>query len=133
MYATKFDSILKLGALVAMLGLLACTPAVSIPLADYQSTVAAIRLGINKQDFLKIFPKAEASGAKSFPSGNVEVLEVTVYRYHFGPSSEPEWNSVPGGQVKKVWFYFYNGNLVQYGNPNDWPEHSDLILETRHM
>ena len=132
MATTNCRSFLTIGILAAMLGLLGCTPAESVPLAEYQTTVASIKLGISKQDFLKVFPRAEARGAKSMPKGNVELLEVTVYRYHFGPTSEPEWNSVPGGQVKKVWFYFYNGLLVQFGNPNDWPEHPDLILETRH-
>ena len=132
MPSTPQNPFLKFGVLVSFLGLLACTPAVSVPQADYQSTVATINLGISKQEFLKLFPKAEARGAKSFPKGSVEVLEVTVYRYHFGPTSEPEWNSVPGGQVKKVWFYFYNDKLVQFGNPNDWPQNPDLIVETRH-
>ena len=107
--------------LVLLLGLVGCTPAESIPFAEYQATVAAIKLGMSKQDFLKLIPKAEARGAKSYPNGGVEALEVTVYRYHFGPTSEPEWNSVPGGQVKKVWFFFLNNTLIQFGNPNEWP------------
>jgi hypothetical protein len=132
MPGTVPKSILRFGLSVSILGLLACTPAVSVPQAEYQSNVATIKLGISKLEFLKLFPKAEARGAKTFPKGNIEVLEVTVYRYHFGPTSEPEWNSVPGGQVKKVWFYFYNDKLVQFGNPNDWPQDPDLVIETRH-
>jgi hypothetical protein len=132
MSGTSPSSFLRFGILLSILPLFACTPAVSVPQAEYQSTVATIKLGISRQEFLKLFPKAEARGAKSFPKGSVEVLEVVVYRYHFGPTSEPEWNTVPGGQVKKVWFYFYNDKLVQFGNPNDWPQNPDLIVELRH-
>jgi hypothetical protein len=119
MHRNHIASIPILSTVVFLIG---CTPAVSVPQEEYRTKVASVHIGISRQDFLAIFPKAENRGGKSYSNGVVEAYEVVVYRYHFGPTSEPEWNSVPGGQVKKVWFFFHNGNLVHFGNPNEWPE-----------
>jgi len=132
MHLRTVNSISALSSIAVVAAFVGCTPAVSYPQEEYRTKMATIGTGISKGEFLKFFPKAEVRGAKSYPEGSVDVLEVVVYRYHFGPTAEPEWFSVPGGQVKKIWFYFFKDSLVQYGQPNDWPDKPNLILETRH-
>jgi len=131
MHQLTVNSINTVSSIILVAALVGCTPAVSYPQEEYRTKMATIGSGISKEEFIKLFPKAEARGAKSYPEGNVDVLEVVVYRYHFGPTAEPEWFSVPGGQVKKMWFYFFRNTLVQYGQPNDWPDKPNLILETK--
>jgi len=42
------------------------------------------------------------------------------------------WSGVGGVLVHDLmWFYIYDGRLVKWGKPNDWPQKADLIIEKR--
>lgn len=100
--------------------------------SDYNARMRQVSLGMEKPAFYGVFPDAEPRGAKAYPNGSVEVLEVYTEYYSFVPSGARRRNPLTGMEGAPQWFYFYNGKLVQYGAPNDWPKEPDKIIEIRH-
>ena len=98
---------------------------------DYYNRLGKIELGMTKSEFKQIFPESIPRGAKQYPKGTVEVLEVSYKYYSFVPTGNPNRNGLTGMEGQPQWFYFYNGKLLQYGNPGDWPSNPDLIIEKR--
>lgn len=88
---------------------------------DYDEKVSRVRLGMSRDEYLSIFPEAEQRGMKKYENGSVEALEVRWRYYAFFPTGNPYRNEWTGNEGKPVWFYFYNGELIQYGDPNGWP------------
>lgn len=99
----------------------------------YLASTRQIEMGMSKPDFFRLFPTAEPRGAKMYPKGSVEVYEVKVSQYRFMPSNDSSYvrDAFSGIESKVTWFYFYNGILVQYGMPNDWPAEPDKVIEIR--
>ena len=125
--AKAFHRFLLLFLMVTVSG---CS-AVGINKSEYHNRLQAIELGMKKSEFRSVFPESIPRGAKQYPNGTVEVLEVAYQSYAFIPSGDRDRNGLTGMEAQPQWFYFYNGVLVQYGNPNDWPANPDLIIETR--
>lgn len=98
---------------------------------DYNNKLSQVDLGMSKSEFRKIFPESVPRGAKQYSNGSVEVLEVLYAYYSFMPTGNRNRNELTGMEGQSQWFYFYNNQLVQYGNPNDWPKEPDLIIEKR--
>jgi len=117
------------GLSLITISLFGCT-AVGVKKSDYFSRLGSVELGISKSEFRTLFPESIPRGAKMYPNGTVEVLEVAYQAYSFLPTGR-ERNEMTGMEAQKQWFYFYNGKLIQFGNPNDWPTNPDLIIETR--
>ena len=99
--------------------------------SDYHNRLGRIELGMTKSDFKQIFPESIPRGAKRYTKGSVEVLEVSYEYYSFFPTGNRNRNEWTGMEGQPQWFYFYNGKLLQYGNPGDWPSDPDLIIEKR--
>jgi len=121
------------GLLLCLFSLSACSSTPGVDTKTYSKQAAKIKLGMTKEEFLAIFPSAEPRGAKMYPKGAVEVLEQKVSQYSFWGSSDPNFrrNEWTGVETRVTWFYFYEGQLVQYGMPNDWPQDPDKIIEIR--
>lgn len=118
---------------ISLLMLVACAGS-GMKTSQYNEALASVEIGMQKTEFAAMFPKATARGAKGYPNGSVvEVLELVVSEYRFAPSGDPSYtrNIATGTESRVTWFYFYNGRLVQYGMPNDWPANPDAILEVR--
>jgi len=98
---------------------------------DYGKGVRKVELGMSKAAFYREFPKALPRGARQYPGGPIEVIEVRVSKYSFVPTGNPDRNPLTGTESDLQWFYFYNDRLVQYGMPNDWPRDPDTIIELR--
>ena len=98
---------------------------------DYYNRLGKIELGMSKSEFKQIFPESIPRGAKQYPKGTVEVLEVSYEYYSFFPTGNRNRHEWTGREGQPQWFYFYNGKLIQYGNPEDWPTDPDLIIEKR--
>jgi hypothetical protein len=97
---------------------------------EYFKRLGSVELGISKTEFRALFPESVPRGAKQYPNGAVEVLELSYQTYAFLPTGR-ERNELTGMEAQPQWFYFYNGKLIQFGNPNDWPSDPDIVIETR--
>ncbi|MBO9484502.1 MULTISPECIES: hypothetical protein [Gammaproteobacteria] len=86
---------------------------------------------MSKKEFASLFPEVKPRGAKRYPGGTVEVLELLVDEYSFIPSGHKKRNPLTGMESTVTWFYFYNNKLIQYGQPQDWPAEPDTIIEVR--
>lgn len=99
---------------------------------DYYQSLHNVKLGMSKSEFVQLFPDSVPRGAKKYPNGAVEVMEITFGEYSFFPSGKSanrnEWTGV---ESQAQWFYFYNDKLIQYGNPEDWPANPDVVIENR--
>ena len=117
----------KLLQAIILVMLVGCTTA---PRTEFNQKLRQVDIGMSKAAVIEVFQDATPRGAKRYPAGTVEVLEVRNEFYApFAPRADP-WT----GYVTEppTWFYFYNGKLVQYGAPNDWPAEPDKIIEVRH-
>lgn len=96
---------------------------------EFALKLRQIEIGMQKNQVIGIFDDAIPRGAKKYPNGTIEVLEVRNEYYAPFAARADAWT----GYVtdKPTWFYFYNGKLVQYGAPNDWPADPDRIIEIR--
>lgn len=88
---------------------------------DYQSRLRSVQLGTTKKDFCTLFPEGNARGARKVGDATIEVIEVK----HMEHVINLRYDTIV------QWFYFYKGQLVQYGQPNDWPQKPDEIIEIR--
>lgn len=102
-----------------------------IPKQEYYSRLGKVELGMSKAEFKQLFPESIPRGAKQYPRGTVEVFEVSYKYYSFFPTGNPRRDALTGMEEQPQWFYFYNGFLIQYGNPEDWPSDPDIIIEQR--
>ena len=118
---------------IVALSLVGCAGSGGLDSSAYQAKMRSVDVGMTKQEFRSVFPEANARGAKVYPQGTVEVLEVMQATYQFMPSRKPGVvrDALSGMEYAPTWFYFYNGKLVQYGLPNDWPKDPDKIIEVR--
>lgn len=102
---------------------------------QFTAKSARVEIGQTEPEFLKVFPAAEAKGAKATQKGNIKVYEVLYDPHGFPqePGSRSDWGlDANGYYCRLAWFYFWNDKLVQWGKPNDWPENPDTIIEVRH-
>lgn len=120
-----------LAILVLMTFLLSGCASTGLNKNDYYNRLGKIELGMTKSKFKQIFPESIPRGARLYPKGSVEVLEVSYEYYSFFPTGNRNRNGLTGMEGQPQWFYFYNGMLLQYGNPEDWPSDPDLIIEKR--
>ncbi len=117
--------------LIAIMFLMSGCATTGINKNDYHSRLGKVELGMTKEEFKGVFPETIPRGAKQYSKGSVEVLELSYEYYSFFPTGNKNRNEWTGMEGQPQWFYFYNGKLIQYGNPEDWPKDSDLIIEQR--
>lgn len=98
--------------------------------AEFDQKLRQVEIGMGKKEVVSLFDEAVPRGAKKYPNGTIEVLEVRhEYYAPFAAHADPWTGFVTS---PPTWFYFYNGKLVQYGAANDWPADPDKIIEIRH-
>jgi hypothetical protein len=69
-----------------------------------------------------VLPRLHTRGQTYVGSEVVEALELE-HKY---------WSGVGGSLIRdRLWFYFWEGHLVKWGQPGDWPAKPDLIMERR--
>ncbi len=100
--------------------------------AKYARPLGAVRIGMPYEDLKTLFPEAHPVGEKDDAEA-YEIVDVQKYvtrsdvherniDYYFG-------NPPPRIRRQVLWFYFYQGRLVHWGNPGNWPPHPERILE----
>ena len=120
----------SLFTLLAILMLtIGCASETGMSRAQYDQRLKGVEIGMSKSDLITIFPDASPRGAKKYQAGTVEVLEIGVDQYSFMPTRRAtSRNSWTGVESHPRWFYFLNDRLIQYGEPNDWPD-ADVVVK----
>ncbi len=89
---------------------------------QYSKQLDSLNLGMTKSEVRNIIPDLILRGQTSVDGQSIEALELQ-HNY---------WAGVGGRLINdRLWFYFANGRLVKWGQPNDWPQKPDLIIERR--
>ena len=88
----------------------------------YARQLDQVQIGMSKAEVRKILPGLHVRGQTSVEGETVEALELQHNHYAdlAGPLVE-----------ERLWFYFHNDQLVKWGQPQDWPQKPDLIVEKR--
>ena len=88
----------------------------------YARQLDRVEIGMTKAEVRKILPGLHVRGQTSVEGEVVEALEL----------QHDYWAGV-GGQLvhDRLWFYFHDDLLVKWGQPQDWPQKADLIVEKR--
>src|SRR5438105_14674826 len=119
---------MKIKSLIAVLLVAMLVGCASTSINEQNKKLARLELGMTKEQVLVIMPGGVPRGAKLYPNGSISVLEYESGTYSpFSYSANP-WT----GMVNQtMWLYFYNGKLIQWGKPGDWPADPDAIFELR--
>lgn len=86
---------------------------------EYAQQLDQVALGMTKPQLRTLFPDMVTRGQTAVGGQQVEAMEL----------SHNYWTGV-GGRLEQdqLWFYFYNGRLVKWGRPNDWPDPRELVI-----
>lgn len=73
-----------------------------------------ISLGMDKEQVQTAMRRKpdDVVAAKQYPNGQLEVVQYS-------------------GQGSIIWLYFFNGKLVQFGQPGNWEQEAAVILKIR--
>jgi hypothetical protein len=96
---------------------------------ENEKKLRQVELGMSKKEIFSIYEEAIPRGAKQYPNGKVEVLEIKAEYFSPNAKGSDPWTGM--ATEPQIWFYFYNGKLIQFGQPNDWPKDPDKIIEIR--
>ena len=132
--------------MVTLLALAACaTPPKGARLVDSPAELPSVQaeksellnqleIGMPLSNFKRIVPDAYVAGQ----SRETTAYELTHIQKYVTQSDIDRQNILwgagsPNAKTHKqvLWFYFWNDRLVQWGEPQDWPDRPDLILEKR--
>lgn len=98
--------------------------------------LSRLQIGMPLDGFRSVFPDA-------YPSGQSGETSAYEFSYEQQYTADEDWGGrdldrsiglappKPRTDTQQIWFYFYSGQLVKWGRPNDWPENPDQILEVR--
>jgi hypothetical protein len=107
-----------------------CVHSNTLSKSDYNRKVrAGVDFGMSKHAFVAVFPQAIDRGAKPYPTGTVEALEVKIETYL--PVGDPNRDPATGMQYLTRWFFFFNDQLIEFGRPNEWPAHPEEMRALR--
>ena len=95
----------------------------SMSIDEQNKRLSRLELGMTKEQVLKIMPGGTAPrGPKLYPNGPVTVLEYKAGTYApFDFSADFDTGMI----TQTTWLYFYNGKLIHWGGPEDWPANPD--------
>ncbi|MDB6031976.1 MAG: hypothetical protein JWM16_2314 [Verrucomicrobiales bacterium] len=100
--------------------------------AVYAKQLAELKIGMPLEEFRKAFPEAYPQGQKADTTAyEIELKQVILDRRRQVDAALGLYNPQNIIDVQRLWFYFYNNRLAQWGRPQDWPERPDLIIERR--
>lgn len=89
---------------------------------EYATQLDQVNLGMTKPQLRSFFPDLVTRGQTAVGGLQVEAMEL----------SHNYWTGVGGRlQEDQLWFYLYEGKLVKWGRPNDWPDPRELIIRSR--
>lgn len=90
--------------------------------SEYREAIDKVYLGMTKAQLRRELPNLVVRG-QTYVDG--EVVEALELQHNY-------WSGVGGRLIHdRMWFYFHGGKLVKWGEPDDWPQKPDLIIERR--
>ena len=90
--------------------------------SQYSQQLDNIHIGMTKAEVRQLIPNLVTRGQTSVGGQMIEALELQ-HNY---------WAGVGGRLVnERLWFYFQNEKLIKWGQPNDWPQKPDILIEQR--
>jgi len=102
--------------------------------AEKSHVLSKLEIGMPLPEFSRIVPEAYVAG-QSQETTAYEMVHTQKYVTKEDIDGQNFWWGIgsPRARIHKqvLWFYFYKGRLVQWGEPQDWPARPDLILEKR--
>ncbi len=144
--SSKIRSIMKIYYLLILLLASACAtaPRGAIVVSDpnevpsvqerYRHRLGNIKIGMSLKEFRNTIPEAYVAG-QNMKTTAYELKDVQKYVTQQDIDTQNFlWGfGSPRTRTKSrvLWFYFYNDQLVKWGQPQDWPERPDLIIEHR--
>lgn len=97
---------------------------VGISKDEYREGIDQIKFGMSKAEFFEVFPEAVLKAAKPFPNNNppgiAELIEVDVEYNSAGEYARVAYAWTRAKDARRVWFYFFNDQLQQYGTADSW-------------
>ena len=117
---------LPLLALSAFLcGCAAPNPADIKPIQSvYASQLAQMKTGMSLGEFKAIFPCAYPAAQNGATTAYEVSLRQVIYdRRRPGDAALGFYTPENLVDDQRLWFYFYEDGLVQWGRPQDWPQH----------
>lgn len=86
---------------------------------EYAQQLDNVALGMTKPQLRALFPSIVTRGQTLVGGKQVEAMEL----------SHNYWTGVGGRLAEdQLWFYFFDGKLVKWGRPNDWPAPQELVI-----
>lgn len=100
----------------------------------YSERLRQVSIGMNLQNHLLVFPESYVGGQ----SGGTTAYELTRKAKYVTTDDIDRQNYIWGAgspraktERQVLWFYFYDGKLIKWGNPGDWPPTPDTVIEIR--
>ncbi|GMR18614.1 MAG: hypothetical protein BMS9Abin33_1039 [Gammaproteobacteria bacterium] len=102
--------------------------------AEKSKLLSQLTVGMLLSEFKRVVPGAYVAG-QSRDITAYELVHIQKYVTQSDIDRQNWWVGAgsPNARTRRqvLWFYFYDDRLVQWGNPQDWPERPDFILEKR--
>jgi len=88
-----------------------------------------VKIGMSLTEFRDIMPEAYVAGQ----CGRLTAYELT-HAQKYVTKGDIQWQNFWWGvgspkartHQQKLWFYFYEDKLLQWGKPDDWPDQADI-------
>jgi hypothetical protein len=99
---------------------------VGIPKVEYREGIKAVRLGMTKTEFFTVFPDAVLKASREFPetkttyAGVAELVELDIEYTDSLEHGSVAYAWSRSKSARRVWFYFFNDHLTQYGTADSW-------------
>jgi hypothetical protein len=99
-----------------------CVPtAFDIDKAVFESQIAKVAPGMSFKAFQDLFPQRISRGGRTTKTGMITAFEVAYDYYSFYGTGNERRNTFTGIERVVTWFFFQDGRLIKYGEPDSWP------------
>jgi len=113
--------------ILSLLMLGACTPTEFDMEKDvFERQLTKVRLGLSFDDSQDLFPQSISRGGDRTAEGMMTAFEVAYDYYSFHATGNTRRNDFTGTERVVVWFFFLDGLLMRYGEPEVWPAPREL-------
>tara|TARA_B100000497_G_scaffold102540_1_gene117078 strand:+ start:510 stop:875 length:366 start_codon:yes stop_codon:yes gene_type:complete len=99
-----------------------CAPAAfDIDKAVFETQISKVYEGMSFTAFQDLFPQRISRGGHQHEKGMITAFEVAYDYYSFYSTGNERRNTFTGTERVVTWFFFQDGRLIRYGEPDSWP------------